>query len=92
MASFMSTTEVTVAVMQFSTIEGANGLSMVSVTSCVPVLRTRWSTVSLLRPNWVRMKAGVLLSLTARASEKTTSSAVSGLPEWNLRFWRILKT
>ena len=36
------------------------------------------------KPNWVRMKPGDRLSLTTRCSEKATSLAVSGLPEWNL--------
>ncbi len=42
-------------------------------------------TLSLVKPNWVRMNAGVLSSSTARCSENTTSSAVSGLPDANLR-------
>ena len=49
------------------------------------------STLSAVKPNWVRMKAGDLSSLTARCSENTTSSAVSGLPEAKLIPSRILK-
>jgi hypothetical protein len=37
------------------------------------------------------MKAGVLSSRTARCSDQTTSSAVSGLPEANFSPGRISK-
>jgi hypothetical protein len=36
------------------------------------------------------MKAGLPLIFTKRCSEKAASSAVSGLPEWNLMPGRIL--
>ncbi|MNL49025.1 hypothetical protein D3C87_1719280 [compost metagenome] len=42
-------------------------------------------TLSPLRPNWVRMKAGLLSSLTARSNDQATSAAVTGLPEANFR-------
>ena len=50
----------------------------------------RCATLPSVNPNWVRMKAGVLLSTTARRKENAASSAVTGLPEWNLTFGRIL--
>ena len=37
------------------------------------------------------MKAGVRFSLTTRAKENTTSSARTGLPEWNLAPSRMVK-
>ena len=43
------------------------------------------------QPSWVMRKAGVLAISTTRCRENSTSSAVTGAPEWNLRFGRILK-
>jgi hypothetical protein len=39
--------------------------------------------LSALKPNWVMMKPGVLLSLTTRCRLNAASFAVSGLPESN---------
>ena len=50
-----------------------------------PVATIIVSTLSFVAPNWLRMKAGALLSLIVRTSENTASSAVTGLPEANLR-------
>src|SRR5918992_409343 len=57
---------------------------------CASTALTMSSTLSADQPNWVKMKAGVRLSLITRCSEKATSSAVSGLPEWKVRSGRIL--
>ena len=71
------------AVRQFSTKVGAKFFSVVSVSVRAPVALMRSLTLSLLKPNCVRMKAGDLSSSTARCSENTTSSAVMALPEAN---------
>ena len=55
-----------------------------------PVFRIMSSTLSGVKPNWVRMNAGDLSSLTARRKENTGSSAVIGLPEANSRSGRIV--
>ena len=83
MTSFLSTMAATLAVRQFSTKVGAYDLSVSIVSVNGPVCLIRSFTLSLLNPNWVRMNAGVLSSRTARCSEKTTSSAVSALPDAN---------
>ena len=49
-----------------------------------PVALTLSFTLAFVRPNCVRMKAGVLSSSTARCSDQATSSAVMGLPLANL--------
>ncbi len=82
--SFLSTIAATFAVRQLSTKVGANDFSVSMVSVSGPVCLIRSFTLSLVKPNWVRMKAGVLSSSTARCSENTTSSAVSGLPDANL--------
>ena len=73
----------TFAVRQFSTKDGANDFSVSIVSVNGPVCLILSLTLSLLNPNWVRMNAGVLSRRTARWSEKTTSSAVSALPDAN---------
>ena len=52
-----------------------------SVMSSVALIVS--ATLSAVKPNWVRMKAGVLFRITARRSEYSASFAVTGLPEWN---------
>ena len=56
-----------------------------------PVFLILSSTLSAEKPNWVRMNAGDLSSLTARCNENTASSAVIGFPEANSRPGRIAK-
>ena len=48
-----------------------------------PAARIIFSTLSALKPNWVMMKPGVLLSLTTRCRLNAASFAVTGLPESN---------
>ncbi len=62
---------------------------ILSSTVCSSSALTRFSTLSADQPSWVKMKAGVRLSLITRCSENATSSARTGLPEWNLRPGRI---
>ena len=62
---------------------------MTSVPSSVALIFS--ATFSGVKPNWVRMKAGVLFRITARCSDQAASSARTGLPEWNLTSGRILK-
>jgi hypothetical protein len=83
--SFLSTTAATLAVRQFNTKVGAKTFSVVSVSVNSPVCLMRSLTLSLVKPNCVRMKAGVLSSSTARCSDQATSSAVTGLPLANFR-------
>ncbi len=89
-ATFFSTTEATTEVIRFSTREGAKSAVIVAV-SVSPLPFTRSLTVAFDQPSWVSRKAGVLSSSTTRCKENSTSSAVTGPPDWNLRFGRILK-
>ena len=53
----------------------------------------RSATLSLVKPNWVMMKPGALLRITARDRVNTTSSAVTGLPDANFRpgaMWNVV--
>ncbi len=63
---------------------------MVRLTVMSSTALTRPSTLSGVQPNWVKMNDGVLLSLITRRSEKATSSALTGLPEWKVWPGRIL--
>ena len=45
----------------------------------------RSATLAGVKPNWLMMKAGDLFRMTARWSVKAASSAVTGLPDANLR-------
>ena len=64
----------------------------VSISSSYsPVWRIFSSTLSGVKPNWVMMKDGVLSSFTARCSDHTASSAVTGAPEWKVASSRSLK-
>src|SRR3546814_19012625 len=82
-ATFESTIEPTVAVRQLRTKDSAYFLSVVITSVLASVALIVSSTLSLVNPNWVRMKDGVFCSTTTRRSEKAASSAVNGLPEWN---------
>src|SRR3546814_7822356 len=62
---------------------------MTSVVSSTALILSR--TLSAVKPNCVRMKAGDLSRMTARCSEKAASSAVIGLPEGKTTPSRILK-
>ena len=74
----------------FSTKAGEKSPSYFTVT-VLPSAVTISSTFSGVQPSWVRMKAGVRFSFTTRAKEKTTSSARTGLPEWNVAPSRRVK-
>ena len=89
--SSLSTTEPTPADRQLSTKLGAKSSPIVSSTVWSSTALTMPSTFSALQPSWVRMKAGVRLSLITRCREKATSSARTGLPEWKVRPGRILR-
>ncbi len=80
-----------VALRQFSTKDWAYFLSVVitRVRSSVALMVSL--ALSLVNPNWVRMKDGVFSSSTARRSENAASSAVNGLPEWNLTPSRMVR-
>ena len=80
---FLSTTEPIPAESAFRTSPGENSSVMV-ILALSPSTTTRLSTLSAVQPNWVTMNEGVFLSLTTRRSENTTSSAVTGFPEWNV--------
>jgi hypothetical protein len=67
--SFLSTIAATLAVRQFSTNVGAYALSVSMVSDSRPVCLILSLTLSLVKPNCVRMKAGVLSKRTARCSE-----------------------
>ena len=79
----LSTMEPMPADSAFSTSPGENSSVMV-ILALPPSATTRSSTLSGVQPNWVTMNEGVFLSLTTRRSENTTSSAVTGFPEWNV--------
>src|SRR5215472_11293218 len=53
-----------------------------SITSvCGSVARINCATLSLLKPNWVRMKPGVRFNIMARWSENSASAEVRGFPD-----------
>ena len=79
----LSTMEPMPAERAFSTSPGENSSVMV-IRALSPSTTTRSSTLSGVQPNWVTMNEGVFLSLTTRRNENTTSSAVTGFPEWNV--------
>ena len=89
-ATFFSTTEATMEVIRFSTRDGAKS-SVILKVSVSPLPFTRSLTVSFDQPSWVSRNAAVLFMSTTRCRENSTSSAVTGAPDWNLRFGRILK-
>ncbi len=60
-------------------------------TTLLPSALTISPTFSGVQPSWVRMKAGVRFSFTTRPKENTTSSARTGLPEWNFAPSRMVK-
>ena len=86
-ASFFSTTLPTLADRQYSRKVGAfaSAICITSVWSSIALMRA--VALSLLKPNWVRMKPGALSMITARCSDHSTSCAVMRLPEANLRPW-----
>jgi hypothetical protein len=89
-ATFFSTTEATMDVIRLSTRDGARSAVIVKL-SVSPLAFTRSLTLAFDQPSWVMRKAGVLAFSTTRCRENSASSAVTGAPEWNLRFGRILK-
>ena len=89
-ATFFSTTEATMEVIRFSTRDGAKS-SVILKVSVSPLPFTRSLTVAFDQPSWVSRNAAVLSMSTTRCRENSTSSAVTGAPDWNLRFGRILK-
>src|SRR5882757_5923739 len=89
-ATFFSTTEATMEVIRFNTREGAK-FSVILAVSVSPLPFTRSLTVAFDQPSWVSRKAEVLSISTTRCRENSTSSAVTGAPDWYLRFGRILK-
>ena len=84
-ASFFSTTLATLADRQYSRKVGASGSAtfITSVWSSIALMRT--GAVSLLKPNWLRMKPGALFMIAARWNDQAASSAVIRAPEANLR-------
>jgi hypothetical protein len=64
-----STIEATPEVRQFRKKVGANGLETVMTTVLSSTAFTFSRTLSLVKPNWVRMKPGDLFSVTARWKE-----------------------
>ena len=78
-------------VIRFSTSDGARSAVTVNCSESGPVTFTRSFTLSLVQPNCVNRKAGVLSSRITRCSETTTSSAVTGAPSWNAMPARSLK-
>ena len=92
-AVFLSTTEPTAAVRQFSTKLGACFVGSFRTSVCASVAAIIAATLAGVKPNWVRMKPGLLFSVTTRWSEKATSSAVIGLPDSNFassRRWKVM--
>ena len=85
-----STTEAGREASTFITKAGEKSPSYFTVT-LLPSAVTISAMFSGVQPSWVRMKAGVRFSFTTRAKEKTTSSARTGLPEWNLAPSRRVK-
>ena len=73
----------------FRTSPGENSSVMV-IFALSPSITTSSSTFSGVQPNCVTMNDGVFFSLTTRRSENTTSSAVTGLPEWNVSPGRMV--
>ena len=73
--------EATPAVSTFSTRVGAKRSEVRSTSVSSPVARTASLTVSLVQPNCVSRKAGVLFSRTTLCNEKAASRAVTGRPD-----------